>query len=205
MVNLDKLDKFSRILLVIPIMLIIYLILSLIFRGVDKPVQEQPVVVPDIVQDITIDPLEVKYDSLMYSGIVLPYELFLDIESTNREFNIPDSILYRLINRESLFDTRAQSNVGAYGLMQIMPNTFKDISRRLGRKLHRDNYMDNLYAGMWYLNHLHNRVIYSRKYNDEVMEWKITLAAYNAGWRNASYALYNFNETINYVKYILQT
>ena len=147
----------------------------------------------------------VKYDSLQDSGIDVPLSLFLDIEYVNEEFNIPDSILYRLINRESLFKATAVSRVGAIGLMQVMPATFKDIVKRTGYDLDMYSHLDNLYAGMWYLDYLHKRVIRGGKYKSDTHIWKVTLAAYNAGYTRASHALVHYKETREYVKYILNT
>ncbi|MBC6981805.1 lytic transglycosylase domain-containing protein [Caulobacter sp. 17J80-11] len=38
-------------------------------------------------------------------------------------FTVDKALLYALMRRESRFDPSAQSNVGAYGLMQVMPST----------------------------------------------------------------------------------
>jgi soluble lytic murein transglycosylase-like protein len=41
-------------------------------------------------------------------------------------------VVYGMIRQESSFDLSAQSHVGARGLMQLMPATAREISRRFG-------------------------------------------------------------------------
>jgi len=146
-----------------------------------------------------------KYDSIVNTGYNLSYTLYQDIENINSVFNIPDNILYRLIYKESSFRVTAKSPVGAYGLMQIMPDTWDFIEQKTYIDLDREGHLDNLYAGMWYLQYLHNKVEQNGKYSDSNKIWALTLASYNAGYGKASYALKYYPETINYVNYILQS
>ncbi|MGN0578237.1 MAG: lytic transglycosylase domain-containing protein, partial [Ruminiclostridium sp.] len=59
---------------------------------------------------------------LKYSGYVEKY---------SEEYGVDKFLLYSVIKTESGFDTKAVSNVGARGLMQIMEETFDWIKYRL--------------------------------------------------------------------------
>ena len=47
------------------------------------------------------------------------------------EFDVPEALVYAVIRTESNFDPEARSNVGAIGLMQLMPDTLDWLSRLL--------------------------------------------------------------------------
>lgn len=48
-----------------------------------------------------------------------------------RRFGVDESFVYAVIKTESGFDPKAQSSVGAIGLMQIMPDTFRWLRTKL--------------------------------------------------------------------------
>ena len=121
--------------------------------------------------------------------------------------------VYGLIRQESRFIMNARSNVGAQGLMQIMPNTARYVARRIGM----DDYVPgqvsdigtNITLGTNYLNLI---------YNDLDGSQVLATAAYNAGpgrpraWRaslngpteGAIFAeSIPFNETREYVRNVL--
>ena len=80
--------------------------------------------------------------------------------------------------RESTFRSDARSQVGALGVMQIMPNTGRHIARRLQEKWHADLLLDaehNIRWGVAYLQEL------SDLFDDHTV---LATAAYNAGPRN---------------------
>jgi len=54
------------------------------------------------------------------------------IETWARTHGLPVNVVYGMIRQESSFDLSAQSHVGARGLMQLMPATAREISRRFG-------------------------------------------------------------------------
>lgn len=86
------------------------------------------------------------------------------------------SLVHAIIHRESMFNTNAQSPVGARGLMQLMPATAKEVSRKIGQsytleKLTRDPRY-NVTLGSTYL---HDMV---RRYDGF---YPMAMAAYNAG------------------------
>ena len=54
------------------------------------------------------------------------------IEAWALAHRLPVDVVYGMIRQESAFDLSAQSHVGARGLMQLMPATAREISRRFG-------------------------------------------------------------------------
>jgi len=109
-----------------------------------------------------------------------------------RKYGIPERLFVELVRAESNFNPKAVSPKGAMGLCQLMPQTAK----RLGVK-RPFNPDENLEAGARYLKELY------RKYRN----WKLALAAYNAG--EGAVEKYGkkvppYRETRNYVKKILK-
>lgn len=109
-----------------------------------------------------------------------------------REYGIPERLFLELVRAESNFNPKAVSPKGAMGLCQLMPSTAK----RLGVK-DPFNPDENLRAGAKYLRELYD------KYKD----WKLALAAYNAG--EGAVEKYGrrvppYRETKEYVKKILK-
>ncbi len=111
-----------------------------------------------------------------------------EIISTANKFNISPALIAGIINAESGFDERAVSNVGAVGLMQLMPETAEYIASKSGLEyspemLYTPEY--NILLGVTYISELLSR------FND----LDTALCAYNAGpnkvaeWlKNAEYS-----------------
>ncbi len=98
------------------------------------------------------------------------------------EYNIPESVIYAVIKVESDFDPKAESSVGACGLMQMMPRTFEWLTsdEHLGENLHRSKLFDpevNIKYGCYYLNYLYEK--FDRN-------WSTAFAAYNGGEGNVA-------------------
>ena len=68
--------------------------------------------------------------SLLKTLYPLKYEDYVEVYA--KENNLSPSFVYAVIECESGFDNEAVSNVGATGLMQIMPDTFDWINMKLG-------------------------------------------------------------------------
>jgi len=87
-----------------------------------------------------------------------PLEYRDEIQRISREYNLSPALIASVIRNESSFRPSAESDVGARGLMQIMPETAEWIAH----KLKIDNYsFEQLYTpetnirfGCWYLNYL---------------------------------------------------
>ena len=106
-----------------------------------------------------------------------------------RQHRIPEDLFLRLVQQESGWNPNARSHKGALGLAQLMPQT--------ARVLGVDPYdvRQNLEGGARYL----------RTQYDTFGNWRLALAAYNAG--PGAVEKYNgippFRETQNYVRVIL--
>jgi soluble lytic murein transglycosylase-like protein len=121
-----------------------------------------------------------------------PEEIDSAIEQAAARHNVDPSLVRAVIKVESNFNPNAVSRKGAMGLMQLMPQT--------ARQLKVDNPFDpeqNVDAGVRHLKQL------MESYGGDV---KLTLAAYNAGQGAVarSAGVPHFAETRNYVKRITQ-
>ena len=103
-----------------------------------------------------------------------PREFSEYVEKYSAEYRVPEPIVYAVIKCESSFDSAAVSNVGAIGLMQLMPSTFVYLSEKLG---------DNYEAGMLY--DPKTNIKYGTYYLSTLYErfgiWETVFAAYNCG------------------------
>ena len=105
-----------------------------------------------------------------------------------RQHGIPEDLFLRLVQQESGWNPRARSHKGATGLAQLMPGT----AAKLGVNPH--DPAQNLQGGARYL-----RMMYNQFGN-----WRLALAAYNAG--PGAVQKYGgippYRETRNYVRII---
>lgn len=114
---------------------------------------------------------------------------FLNIaRAAAQRHQIPEDLFLRLVQQESGWNPNARSHKGALGLAQLMPQT----ARYLGVDPH--DVSQNLEGGARYLREQYN------KFGD----WRLALAAYNAG--PGAVERFNgippYNETRNYVRII---
>jgi soluble lytic murein transglycosylase len=138
------------------------------------------------------------YERLRYP---LRYEQI--VRGHARNYGVDPALLAAVIYRESKFDAHARSESGAVGLMQLRPDTAKGIAIRTGGTAFQvsdlTNPEINVRYGCWYLRNLY------RKYR----EWRLVLAAYNAGqgnvdrWLAAGRSEIPFAETREYVDGVL--
>lgn len=103
----------------------------------------------------------------------LPYhDLFIP---KAQEYGLSPYLVAGVIQQESAFKPKAESPVGARGLMQVMPDTGRYIARKRGLDFDPDDLYrpeTNIDYGCWYLSYLMKRF-------DGVIP--TVLAAYNAG------------------------
>ena len=134
-----------------------------------------------------------------------------EVLSRTREINLDPAYVYGLIRQESRFIVNAKSNVGASGLMQVMPRTAKWTAKKIGMKNYQPDQLNqrdvNIAIGTSYMKLVLNNFQGSMP---------MAAAAYNAGpsrprkWRNGPLlegAIWAecipFNETRDYVKKVM--
>ncbi|MCK5573711.1 MAG: transglycosylase SLT domain-containing protein [Bacteroidetes bacterium] len=98
------------------------------------------------------------------------------IKAYSKRYGFDWRLILAVIRQESRFSPNAVSHKGAYGLMQIMPVTGKEVSRVLGIK-NITLPKNNIHGGIFYLRTLYNRF----EAAEEAERLKLSLAAYNAG------------------------
>jgi len=133
------------------------------------------------------------------------------VRTAAKKQSLDDAWVYGLMRQESRFITTAKSNVGASGLMQLMPATAKWVAAKIGLKDFRQTQVNdtetNVLLGTTYM-----RLVLESLDNHPVL----ASAAYNAGpgrarrWRadrpleGAIYAeTIPFSETRDYVKKVM--
>ena len=135
-----------------------------------------------------------------------------EILACARETGLPASLIAGVIRQESAFDPRATSPVGARGLMQLMPDTAREMARKVGVPYAADRLYDprtSVHLGAAYLREL------LRDFDGNV---ELALASYNGGpnriqrlWTESGpnprlddfLETLNIDESRNYVKRIL--
>lgn len=142
-----------------------------------------------------VDSLRRFYYGVKYQEIILKYS------SAN---GLDPYLVAALIYAESGFDSKAVSDVGARGLMQLMPETAREMAVQQGQEQLDLNLLfeadTNIRLGTGYL-----AIMLFRFQNTED-----ALAAYNAGptlvreWKTAGKAI-PYPETRKYVKKVLKT
>ncbi|MCK5518988.1 MAG: lytic transglycosylase domain-containing protein, partial [Alphaproteobacteria bacterium] len=99
------------------------------------------------------------------------------------------SLVHAIVYRESMFDTTATSSAGARGLMQLMPNTARQVSKSIGKKFISrkltNNPQYNIELGTAYLQSLLDT------YNES---YPLAIAAYNAGPGNVDKWINQFGD-----------
>lgn len=112
-----------------------------------------------------------KY-TLLKRGTISPFDDLLKQEAQRLGWDW--RLLAALVYSESEFDPEAESSVGAYGLMQIIPET--------AEHFHVDDYFrpdSNVHAGVSYLKYLDD--YFTSYVPDSTERVKFVLASYNAG------------------------
>lgn len=157
------------------------------------------------------------YRHMVLEGFNKDVQSFHDIdkgipyaESINRYGNhagVNPQIIMSIIQAESSFQPRAVSNAGAYGLMQIMPETWRQINKsakvcvlRHQGECNIECYYNadlNIQIGIHYLNQL------LRKYQGNMI---FALAAYNAGPGAVDHygGIPPYVETVKYTETIIE-
>lgn len=104
-----------------------------------------------------------------------PLEYEQSIAAASERYDVEPALVAGVIHTESRFRPQAESSQGAYGLMQILPETAEFISQRSGIQGDYREPEVNVFMGTWYLSYLEGQYP-----GDE----RVALAAYNAGRGN---------------------
>jgi len=146
-------------------------------------------IVEPIAQNIDSPPTEKKSKLVNISNFPYHNEVILAAQATSLE----PALIHAIITVESKHNALATSRKGAYGLMQIMPETASRF-----KVTNKNDPQQNILAGAKYMKEL------LTKYNGDL---NLSLAAYNAG--PAAVQKYGgkippYYETINYVPKVLK-
>ena len=143
------------------------------------------------------------------SEIIIPdYFAFKYVEytyETAKQFDIPPRVVFRLMFKESSFIDTAKSCVGAYGLMQLMPDTRRLYYNKLRiDTLNLDKNQQDIYIGLSYIKDL--REFWRKRGNAEKNLLLLTIASYNAGPGKVikHHGIPPYKETQNFVSFILR-
>lgn len=139
-----------------------------------------------------------------------PHQSFLVSHSQNA--GIDPSWAYGLMRQESRFVSAARSNVGASGLMQIMPATARDVARKMGESYNPAALSDpntNIRYGTYYLGMIqgmlsNSPVLATAGYNaglTRARRWQPEFQSISADQYTESIPL---NETRDYVKKVME-
>ena len=101
-----------------------------------------------------------------------PLRYEVEIRAAAEEHGLDPTFVAGVIYVESRYDPDVESSRGAYGLMQVLPETAAFIAEKSGINGDYRDPATNVRMGSWYLNYLHGRYD-----GDEAL----MLAAYNSG------------------------
>lgn len=148
-------------------------------------------------------PLLLKAPELM-QRVTYPLKYEETIRTVAAKYGVEPALVAAVIRTESRFNPEVESSQGAYGLMQIKPETARFISERSGIGGDYRDPKTNIRTGTWYLSYLQQR------YADE----RLVLAAYNSGESQVDAWISEegvdivrdipFKETRNYVEDVLK-
>lgn len=139
----------------------------------------------------------------------MPYQDL--VVSYSQKVGLDPAWTYGLIRQESRFASVARSNVGASGLMQIMPDTARWVANRLGEPYQSSSLTDmntNVRYGTFYLSHILQQldshpVLASAGYNagpNRARRWQPAASPIEADQYTESIP---FLETRDYVKHLM--
>ena len=158
---------------------------------VNTPVPTPHAMIPSLFPDelVAFDPGKILLDHQDRDATYLFYPI---IDKAAKCYKVSSAMIKAIISVESDYNPYAISIKGAIGLMQLMPNTAKELGVKDSF-----NPVQNIYGGVFYFKKL------LEQFNGNV---KLALAAYNAG--SGIVTKYRgvppFKDTQRYIKLVLQ-
>ena len=117
-----------------------------------------------------------KTDSYWYGLFPFPYQEQIIHQGKQQKLN--PLLTISVMRKESTFDPKIDSRVGALGLMQVLPSTAEWVAQKMAMtEYDLLKPEDNIKIGTWYLAHNHHR------YENNSL---LAIASYNAGTGNVS-------------------
>ncbi len=110
------------------------------------------------------------------SGTVLPDAYYPVTELAYFSVDIPGELAMAIARQESEFYVRAQSSVGARGLMQVMPDTARQVANEIGIEFSRNRLLSD-----WRYNARLGTAYLAGLIEDYDGSYLLAVAAYNAG------------------------
>ena len=119
-----------------------------------------------------------KAEDLLPGSFTYPTEYEEYVLKYSKEYNVDPVLIFSIIKTESGFDPKATSEVGARGLMQLMPEAFNWLKFHMNdqRDITFDSMYDpqtNIQYGAYFLSFL------MKRYNNSI---ELTAAAYHGGF-----------------------
>ncbi len=140
-----------------------------------------------------------------------PLAYWDSVEPIAKKYNIDPLVALSVMREESRFDASAKSTAGAYGLMQLMPQTAYRLDRSLKLGINRPSQLtiirNNIHLGSFYLrslfNDFHSLPHVLAAYNAGEMAVRMWQARGNYGSADEFIEDIPYAETRNYVKKVL--
>ncbi|MEE2959432.1 MAG: transglycosylase SLT domain-containing protein [Myxococcota bacterium] len=156
---------------------------------------------------------DIRSNNEIYYQLSYPLAYAKTVSHVAEEFSIDSWLILSIMRQESAFKPQAQSWASAQGLMQLIPRTGSEISKRLKLKDFNSGTLQqptvNIRFGAWYLSEL------LKKFQGNIA---LAISAYNAGpvaveeWANNRIGMETdefieeipYRETRHYVKKVLE-
>jgi membrane-bound lytic murein transglycosylase F len=122
-----------------------------------------------------IDKMRLEFESSRMGDAIERYKPI--IKKYAKRYGFDWRLIVAQIIQESGFKDQARSRVGASGLMQLMPQTAKELSRELDIEYIMKNPRENITAGIYHFQKQYR--LYPDAVNNERL--KLALASYNCG------------------------
>lgn len=160
------------------------IIMAKYMASVRKQAENEIKINEQIQQQVETQKVEGRVEPIKDKGVYVEMA-----RAAANKYSIPENLFLRLVKQESGFQPTAKSSAGAYGLAQLMPDT----AEYLGVDINKPK--QNIEGGARYL----------KEQYDKYKNWRLALAAYNAGPGNVDKygGVPPFEETQNYVRIIL--